>query len=1275
MRKTVLIVDDHEINRRILKNLLRDEYDLLEAENGRVAMELLTREDSRVSAVLLDLLMPEMDGLAVLRAMAEEPELADIPVLVASQIDRRETEIEVLEAGARDFVPRPYEPLVLKKRLANLIELRDSASSLLTVERDSLTGLYTKEAFYRHALQILRQSADREFTLVSADIERFKLVNDSFGPAEGDRLLRFLATRLRQRTRTANGICARFHGDVFFALVPGRIPPEEFSRLVETAEEQLRAYPLNMQLSLKFGIYQVGRGDTTPISLMCDRAKLAADSAKGQYHCVSTYYDDSLRRRLLREQKIADAMSEALQTRQFEIYYQPKYDLRNEQLAGAEALVRWNHPELGFMSPAEFIPLFERNGFITELDLYVWDMTCRQIVQWAEQYGKYVPISVNVSRKDIYQDDLPQVLLGLVQRHNLLPRQLHLEITETAYTENPDQLIRVVSQLKQLGFVIEMDDFGSGYSSLNMLSELPIDVLKLDMRFIQKETEKPDKRNILSFIISLAKWMNLLVVAEGVETAQQIDILRDLECTYVQGYYFSRPMPATDFLALLLESEDRSGALPDQDWSTQYFETSALPGAKTMLIVDDSDTNRTVLAETFREIYTITEAENGYTAYTYVEQHFDEIAVIMLDLVMPVMDGYALLQKLKANPLYETIPVIVTSQLSGDMELRAFELGASDCLPKPYQPTVAIHRVQNVTARSTLQAMTQEKEMLLKLKQLEREAKTDPLTGLYNRTQLENDMSLFLSGEPGRKAVFFMLDIDNFKSINDQYGHDCGDTAIQKVAEQLRLLFREKDVICRMGGDEFAVLMKCGMDKRQLSRRLERICEQLRFSVGQSRITCSVGACQIPDHGNRFEDIYHNADVALLTAKRLGKNRAQIFGSELELPASVLYRSMDWLLDESSDAIVVCDANTYEAYYMNNVACAMAGKKKEQCLGRPCYEAVWGMTAPCAHCLHSDQLSREYTEREIHPQGSDRSFLVKGKLIDWGDRPARIQYIQDNTDRARLYRELKELSDDRKMLLELLPGGMIRYDAATQKLNFVSENTLRMLGYSREEFSARFDDRFDLMVWPEDRERVLREIDDQISHGEYDVCEYHIQRRDGSLCWVHDMGYLKTDEKGNEFYVVITDITALKQAETENRMLAQQLSTIVNRMPGALCLYHWDGKELNTLQRSRQFLTMVGWDDHTLESNTKRLVTDQVHESDVTIVREAMSLAMHECRPSDCIFRIYKGFDQKCVWLRMQIAPDRQADGSVLLYVLYTDETELREPQPPRPDGETERFI
>ena len=285
---------------------------------------------------------------------------------------------------------------------------------------------------------------------------------------------------------------------------------------------------------MKWGIYTI-EDRSVNVEQMCDRALLAARSIKGQYGKYFADYDDKLRSKLLRQQAIIDGMESALNEEQFLVYFQPKYRICDNKLAGAEALVRWNHPKWGFQSPAEFIPLFEKNGFITRLDQYVWDKACLHLREWREKGYPPISVSVNVSRADIYNADITDILMHTIQKYDLPPEQLHLEITESAYTENPAQIIETVGRLRRLGFVIEVDDFGSGYSSLNMLNQMPIDMLKLDMKFIQSETAKPMNQGVLQFIMELARWMQLSVVAEGVETKGQLERLMEIGCDYVQG--------------------------------------------------------------------------------------------------------------------------------------------------------------------------------------------------------------------------------------------------------------------------------------------------------------------------------------------------------------------------------------------------------------------------------------------------------------------------------------------------------------------------------------------------------------------------------------------------------------------------------------------------------------------------------------------------------------------------------------------------------------------
>lgn len=431
------------------------------------------------------------------------------------------------------------------ERMKELLEeARKSKSTIELLERDPLTNLYNQKAFYAKAAAKLEENPAQDFDMVVVDIERFKLVNDIFGVAEGDKLLVRLTNCLLNLPAKERPLIARATADKFFLmLLRDDCCYEQLEQMMEVLAKE---DPLPMQIQIKFGIYQIIDRELE-IATMCDRASLAADSVKGMFDVSYAFYDDSLREKLLVEQRIVNTMTAALENDEFQVYLQPKVELSTGRLVGAEALVRWIHPEFGFMSPAEFIPVFEKNGFISNMDFYVWEKTCELMERWKSGGGDCVPISVNVSRIDVYNTDLPVIFADLIKRHRLSQGDLHLEITESAYVEDSLQIVSAVNKLKSQGFAIEMDDFGTGYSSLNILSELPINTLKMDLGFLKPGENADLRKTIMRFVIQLAEELHLQVIAEGVETEEQANLLKEMGCRYGQGYYYGRPMPPEEF--------------------------------------------------------------------------------------------------------------------------------------------------------------------------------------------------------------------------------------------------------------------------------------------------------------------------------------------------------------------------------------------------------------------------------------------------------------------------------------------------------------------------------------------------------------------------------------------------------------------------------------------------------------------------------------------------------------------------------------------------------
>lgn len=547
MKQQVLIVEDNETCREMLKEILSDEYNVLEAENGQAALDILETNKETISLIILDVMMPVMDGYTFLDIVKSDSVLSLIPVIVATQGDSEQDEISALEHGATDFVTKPYRPQVIRHRAASLIKLRETAAMVNQFMLDRLTGLYTKEYFYSKVRKCLDSQPEKEFTLFCCNIENFRLYNDTYGRRAGDKLLKQAAKILRKRV-SADAVCCRYNADRFLCLIEKEI--ERKGRESFISGRKTNRSELAENLTVKLGIYEI-TDRSVPVDLMCDRAIWVVDTIKGIYDRYVAVYDGKIRDSLLHEQAITDAMETALTEKQFTVYFQPKHILKDERMVGAEALVRWIHPQWGFMPPCDFIPLFEKNGFIRRLDEYVWESVCEKLHEWQEKGYDVVPVSVNVSRADIYRSRLVEIFCGLIEKYDIDPSLLHLEITESAYTENPEQIISTVEELREKGFVIEMDDFGSGYSSLNMLSQMSLDILKLDMKFICNEMSKPFEQSLLHDIINMAHRLHLNVVAEGVETEEQKERLKSMNCDYAQGYFYAKPSPAAEYEKLL----------------------------------------------------------------------------------------------------------------------------------------------------------------------------------------------------------------------------------------------------------------------------------------------------------------------------------------------------------------------------------------------------------------------------------------------------------------------------------------------------------------------------------------------------------------------------------------------------------------------------------------------------------------------------------------------------------------------------------------------------
>ncbi len=833
MRKenTVLIVEDEKINRLSLQKILGETYEILEAENGLEAIEILEKEAGKISAIILDLIMPKCNGFEFMEIYSKSKIFGMIPVVVATIEGDIETEKKCLALGAWDFIGKPYDVGIIRFRIKNMIE-RSEHQMRKELQRRSqfseVVAIYNMSMFYFATRELLNRYLEEKFAIIRMDIEKFRLINAFFGRDEGNRLLNYMAEYLLKLDYKNRHITfGHMNADVFCVCISYQ-KIDDILEFMKEINKRVSEYTLDFDVSLRHGIYLVEE-KSYHVSEMYEYANQAAKSCKENMMLQNyAFYESKMRDEIMKEQRIVNNMRSALAGNEFVLYLQPKYELQSNSLAGAEVLVRWFDANQKMISPGDFIPIFERNGFIMKLDYYVWEKSCQLIRKWLDEGHTPMPISVNISRVSIYNPRLVELLCGLVEKYQISPHLFQLELTESAYTTNQNSIKSMMEALQEKGFKVLMDDFGSGYSSLNVLKDLKVDVLKIDMRFLEDTENEARGENILAAVVRMAKWLSLPIVAEGVERNEQVLFLKGIGCEYVQGYYFARPMPVAEYEKLAFASEQKevfSHDLQKEDIlnnnsqlellfsnmtqavavleygekgmdlvrvNDAYFDLfgvgdvddfrpslehsfseedknilfhaieetirtedsgqcevmrkvkdkeiwlsikmkyispvgsrhiiytyindittrkeidaelqkyrKALAIAReqeeTILIVDDTEVNRVSLQCIFNEKYRILEASNGKEALEVLEKENGKVDIILLDLMMPEMDGSEFLRYKKQSPEIAEIPVvIITADDTTEQQIDTMRMGADEYIVKPFITEIVTRRVENV---------------------------------------------------------------------------------------------------------------------------------------------------------------------------------------------------------------------------------------------------------------------------------------------------------------------------------------------------------------------------------------------------------------------------------------------------------------------------------------------------------------------------------------------------------------------------------------------------
>ena len=540
-KRKILIVENDEFNLKSLISLLADRYEIITACDGKIGLRLLEENYKDLALVLMNIQIPVLSGFDFLRKVQEDPFLSLILIIVMTASDAPKTEVVCLNLGAADYIRKPYHAELIKKRLENVIRLRESSVSLREIEKDSLTGLYTEQAFFHYSRRIMQFRSDKKMHVIIGRIKDFELIISIYGRKKANELLCYMASIYNKKFKY--GLLAKKGKASFLCLLSDDYKLDH-QRMDNVINEFTENAPIK-GIRIKYGIYK-NIDKNLPITTICDYASMAAETVMEDYNHDYAYYTDELAQKRIYNQMIENCFTDALKNKEFMIYYQPKIDVITEKVIGAEALVRWQRTDGSMISPENFIPIYEKNGQIQKLDAYIFGQVCRLQKRILDESKKLLSVSVNLSRSSILCEEIVEQYTKIVRENDIPITCVPLEITESASVYG-QKVVKVAERLLQSGFKLHIDDFGSGYSSMESLSRLPFSVLKIDKSLIDHICETRVEI-LVNHIIKLSKDLNMRVLAEGVETKEQLDILRKIKCDEIQGFYYARPMPEVEFV-------------------------------------------------------------------------------------------------------------------------------------------------------------------------------------------------------------------------------------------------------------------------------------------------------------------------------------------------------------------------------------------------------------------------------------------------------------------------------------------------------------------------------------------------------------------------------------------------------------------------------------------------------------------------------------------------------------------------------------------------------
>ncbi len=553
----VLIADDDPSIRLVLRHTMEQSgYHVIEVANGLEAVQATIKQIPDL--ILMDAVMPEMDGFRATEEIKKITECHDTPILMATSLDDDRSIARAFDVGACDYITKPFNWSVLKHRTSRMLFAADAERKIRHLAyHDVLTGLPNRALFMDRIDQAISRAKreNSQFALLFLDIDHFKVINDSMGHAAGDELLNIVSTRLIGVLRKTDTV-ARLGGDEFTIVIEGLNEAEAVVSVVKnilaTLDSPISVNEKEVHIGGSIGIAMYPQ-DGESFGTLLKNSDIAMYRAKELGRKTFQFYAHEMSQKAMQRLDLESQIRSALKSEEFIVYYQPKVDLVSGECRGMEALVRWQHPEKGLITPDKFIPLAEETGLIIQLDEWVIRTACQQFKEWRAAGYQINNLSVNLSARHFKEGGLLNHCKDIIDDIKISPESIEIELTESALVDNYVRAKEILTEIHQMGIRIALDDFGTGYASMSYLKEFPFDTVKLDRSFIQGLPDNIEDAAIVKAMIQLAEALNLNMVAEGVETEQQKVFLLDNGCVYGQGYLWSKPVSADEFESVFLE--------------------------------------------------------------------------------------------------------------------------------------------------------------------------------------------------------------------------------------------------------------------------------------------------------------------------------------------------------------------------------------------------------------------------------------------------------------------------------------------------------------------------------------------------------------------------------------------------------------------------------------------------------------------------------------------------------------------------------------------------